>query len=122
MALDGVDPAKPKWTDLEQRPYVWAVIHEALRMMPGVSHRSARIAREEDLIYTSKDGKKQWLIPRGTPIGMTSMINHYDPELFPRPDEYTPERWILEDGQANYVLEKNLIAFSRGTRNCVGQQ
>lgn len=53
---------------------------------------------------------------------MTSMINHYDPELFPQPDEYSPERWILKDGQANYALEKNLIAFSRGTRNCVGQQ
>lgn len=91
-------------------------------MMPGVSHRSARIAREEDLVYTTADGQKKWVIPRGTPIGMTSMINHYNETLFPHPDEYSPERWLLENGQVNYALEKNLIAFGRGTRNCVGLQ
>lgn len=91
-------------------------------MMPGVSHRSARIARDENLVYTTADGKKQWIIPRGTPIGMTSMINHYNETLFPRPEEYTPERWLLENGQVNHALEKNLIAFGRGTRNCVGLQ
>lgn len=121
-ALQGVDPAKPTWTDLEQRPYLWAVIHEALRMMPGVSHRSARIAREEDLVYTTADQKMRWVIPRGTPIGMTSMINHYNEDLFQQPAKYLPERWLLAHGQPNHALEKNLISFGRGTRNCVGQQ
>lgn len=91
-------------------------------MMPGVSHRSARIARDEDLVYSTPDQQEQWVIPRGTPIGMTSMINHYDSVLFPRPEEYFPERWLLENGQPNYALEKNLIAFGRGSRNCIGLQ
>lgn len=121
-ALQDVNPAKPDWKDLEKRPYVWTVIHEALRMMPGVSHRSARIARDENLVYTTADGKKQWFIPRGTPIGMTSMINHYNENLFPQPEESSPERWLLENGQVNHALEKNLIAFGRGTRNYVGLQ
>jgi cytochrome P450 len=81
--LQGIDQSKLKWTDLEQRPYLWAVINEAPRMMPGVSHRSARIAREEDLVYNSQDSQRQWVIPRGIPIGMTSMINHWNVELFP---------------------------------------
>lgn len=119
--LDGMDPAKLKWTELEQRPYLWAVVHEALRVMPGVSHRSARIARDEDLVYRTRDGKKEWVIPRGTPIGMTSMINHWDPELFPNPDEFVPERWLV-DGQPNYKLQKILIAFGKGSRSCVGEK
>src|SRR4051794_29846834 len=98
--LQGTNPATLKWTELEQRPYLWALIHESLRMMPGVSHRSARIAREEDLFYKSQDGKTEWVIPRGTPIGMTSMINHWDKRLFPDPDEFIPERF-LEDGKPN---------------------
>ncbi|KAI1375408.1 cytochrome P450 [Hypoxylon crocopeplum] len=118
-ALQGIDPLNLKWNDLEQRPYVWAVIHEALRLTPGVSHRSARIARTEDLIYKSKDGKIQWVIPRGTPIGMTSVINHSNEEIFPNPDEFIPERWIV-NGQPNYALEKLLIAFGRGSRSCLG--
>ncbi|KAI1078396.1 cytochrome P450 [Whalleya microplaca] len=119
-ALQGVDSLQLKWTELERRPYMWAVIHEALRLTPGVSHRSARIARTEDLFYRSKDGKIQWVIPRGTPIGMTSVMNHSNEELFPNPDQYIPERWILDNGEPNYALEKWMIAFGKGTRLCAG--
>ena len=90
-------------------------------MMPGVSHRSTRIAREENLFYKSRDEKTQWAIPRGTLIGMTSMINHWDKRLFPDPDEFILERF-LEDGKRNRELAKYLIAFGKGTRSCVGQK
>lgn len=119
--LQGVDPSNLKWVELEQKPYLWAIIHESLRMMPGVSHRSARIAREEDLVYKSKDGSVEHVIPRGTPIGMTSMINHWNTELFPDPDNFIPERWLV-DGQPNYKLQKKLIAFGKGSRSCIGEQ
>jgi len=91
-------------------------------MMPGVSHRSARIAREEDLVYKSQDGATEFVIPRGTPIGMTSMINHWNEEFFPDPDEFLPERWLLEDGKPNYKLQKTLLAFGKGGRSCVGEK
>ncbi|KAI1393077.1 benzoate 4-monooxygenase cytochrome P450 [Hypoxylon trugodes] len=118
-ALRGVDPLNLKWTDLEQRPYLWAVIQEAVRLTPGISQRVARIARTEDLIYQSRDGRVKWVIPRGTPIGMTTVINHSDPEIFPEPEEFVPERWIV-DGRQNYALEKLLISFGKGTRSCLG--
>ncbi|KAF2793597.1 hypothetical protein K505DRAFT_385321 [Melanomma pulvis-pyrius CBS 109.77] len=52
-------------------------------MMPGVSHRSTRSVCGEDLHYQSPDGKIEWVILRGTHIGMTSIINHWNAELFP---------------------------------------
>ena len=120
--LQGLSPATLKWTELEQKPYIWAVIQEALRMMPGVSHRSARVARDEDLVYKSQDGKIEYVIERGTPIAMTSMIQHWNTELFPEPDKFIPERWLLEDGQRNYQLQKFLIAFGKGHRTCIGEK
>lgn len=119
--LQGIDPSNLKWVELEQKPYLWAIIHESLRMMPGVSHRSARIAREEDLVYKSQDGKIEYVVPRGTPIGMTSMINHWNTEFFPDPDDFIPERWLI-DGQPNYKLQKKLLAFGKGSRSCIGEQ
>ncbi|KAK5658970.1 hypothetical protein OQA88_1788 [Cercophora sp. LCS_1] len=116
----GLNPETLKWTELEQRPYFWAVIHEALRMTPGVSHRSARIAREEDLHYKSQDGKIEWVVPKGTPIGMTSMIHHWDEGLFPDPDEFRPERFLV-DGKPNFKLQKFLISFGKGSRSCIGE-
>lgn len=118
--LRDLDPSKLSWVELEKKPYLWAIIHESLRMMPGVSHRSARIAREEELVYRSTDGKTEWVIPRGTPIGMTSMINHWNKDLFPNPDEFIPERWLV-DGQPNYKLQRMLIAFGKGSRSCIGE-
>ena len=120
--LDGLTPANIKWTELEQRPYMWAVVHEALRMMPGVSHRSARIAPAEDLVYKSRDGKTEYVITRGTPIGMTSMINHWDTGLFPNPDDFVPERWLEKDGKPNYKLQKFLLSFGKGGRSCIGER
>ena len=90
-------------------------------MMPGVSHRSARIARTEELVYKSRDGKVEWVIPRNTPVSMTSMINHWDAELFPSPDSFVPERWLV-DGRQNYRLQKSLLSFSKGARECIGEQ
>jgi cytochrome P450 len=121
-ALQGVDPSNLHWTDLEQRPYFWAVIHESLRIMPGGSHRSARIARYEELFYQSQDGTVEWVIPQGTPIRMSAMINHFNEELFPDPQEFKPEWWLLEDGQPNHKLQKWLISFGKGSRSCVGEQ
>ncbi|KAH9869677.1 hypothetical protein IAQ61_006889 [Plenodomus lingam] len=121
FASSGIDTQKIKWVELEKVPYFWAVLQECLRMMPGVSHRSARIAREEDLHYRSADGKVDWVIPRGTPIGMTSMINHWNEEFFPNPDDFLPERFLLEDGQPNYQLSKRLISFGKGSRSCIGE-
>jgi len=119
--LQDFDPSNLKWIELEKKPYLWAIIHESLRMMPGVSHRSARIAREEDLVYQSKDGKTEIVIPRGTPIGMTSMINHWNTEFFPDPDEFIPERWLV-NGLPNYKLQKTLLAFGKGSRSCIGEK
>ncbi|KAK2768530.1 hypothetical protein FQN54_000386 [Arachnomyces sp. PD_36] len=118
--LQGVNPSNLQWTELEQPPYLWAIIHESLWMMPGVSHRPARIARDESLIYKSRDGNVGWAIPRGTPIGMTSMINHWDKELFPDPDKFEPARWLV-DGQPNYKLQKMSITFGKRSRSCVGE-
>lgn len=52
---------------------------------------------------------------------MTSMINHWNEELFPNPDEFIPERWLI-DNQPNYKLQKHLLSFGKGTRSCLGEQ
>lgn len=98
------------------------MIHESLRLMPGLGHRSSRIARDEDLVYRSEDGKVEWVIPRGTPMSMTSIIQHTNEGLFPDPKEFVPERWLLEDGRQNYALERHLISFGKGSRACLGKE
>jgi cytochrome P450 len=53
-------------TELEQLPYLTAVLQEGLRLAYGVSHRLPRIAPTETLSFT--DGGKTWLIPPGVGV------------------------------------------------------
>jgi len=98
---------------LEQLPYLTGCVQECLRLSYGVSTRLQRIAPDETLIFN--DGQKDWAIPPGTPVGMTSVLIHHDESIFPDSRKFLPERWV-----DNPRLEKYLVSFSKGTRQCVG--
>ena len=119
--IEDVDPDNLSWVKLEQRPYLWAIIQEGLRVMPGIPARTARIARHEDLFYKGRDGTVQWVIPKGTPIGMSGHIQHHNDEIFPESYSFKPERWLV-DGKHNYKMQKMAFAFGRGTRSCIGEK
>lgn len=64
-------------------------------------------------------------------MSMTSIFMHMNPEIFPRPREFEPERWLdscssspsspsADDG-AKKLLSNYLVNFSKGTRGCLGQ-
>lgn len=42
-----------------------------------------------------------------------------DPTVFPEPAEFKPERWI-EAKQKNTRLDRYMVSFGRGSRQCVG--
>ncbi|KAJ3946828.1 uncharacterized protein N0V96_003204 [Colletotrichum fioriniae] len=123
------DPKQlPNWPILETLPYLTAVISEGLRLAPGGSMRTGRVATKEDLVY-----RGQWkpersdvdvdvchVIPRGWAVSMSAIISHLDERVFPNAKEFIPERWIDENGQRRRELEAGFIPFSKGTRQCVG--
>ncbi|ORY11484.1 cytochrome P450 [Clohesyomyces aquaticus] len=107
--------AFPPSTALEQLPYFTGCIKEALRLSNGVSHRLQRISPNEPIIFEDKSTRKQMVIPPGTPMSMTGYLIHMDPALFENPKEFNPQRWL-----DNPRLDRYLVAFSRGTRQCLG--
>lgn len=60
-------------------------------------------------------------------MSMTSIFMHMNPEIFPRPREFEPERWLdscspsADDGAKKQHLSNYLVNFSKGTRGCLGQ-
>ncbi|KAI1415432.1 cytochrome P450 [Hypoxylon sp. FL1857] len=116
--LEGENPRALSWVALEKHPYLYGVIWEGIRLSYGVSTRLARIPREEQLRY-EKDGY-QYIIPKGTPIGMSSYISHHDENIFPNSHEFVPERWINDKGLKNTTLEHYILSFSKGSRQCAG--
>ncbi|KFY39939.1 hypothetical protein V494_03739 [Pseudogymnoascus sp. VKM F-4513 (FW-928)] len=98
---------------LEQLPYLTGCVQEAIRLSYGVCGRLQRIAPDETLAFN--DGKKDWYIPPGTPVSMTSLLIHHDESIFPDSKKFLPERWV-----GHPELSRYLVSFSKGTRTCIG--
>lgn len=101
---------------LEGLPYFVAIVQEALRLSYGVSSRLQRVSPDKPLIFTDRLGSgKEWVIPPGTPVGMTSTLIHQDESIFPDHRAFYPERWI-----ENPRLDRFMVSFSKGSRICAG--
>ncbi|EAA64872.1 hypothetical protein AN2040.2 [Aspergillus nidulans FGSC A4] len=88
---------KVEWSALERLPYLGAVIQEALRLSYGVASRTARVATGEDLVYRGEWAHRevQYIIPRGSAIGMSAVLAHHDEAVFPDSHLFLPERCSL---------------------------
>ncbi|KAF5879051.1 putative cytochrome p450 protein [Botrytis fragariae] len=112
--------------DLEGLPFLNAVANEGLRLSYGISTRLPRISPYEVMMY------KDWEIPAGTPVSMTSVHMHQNPDIFPDPLTFNPYRWLTSTPAhlnspssaplltPDKTLEKYLVAFGKGSRSCAG--
>jgi cytochrome P450 len=96
---------------LEQLPYLTAILTEGMRLSPAVASRAARIT-DKDIFY------KDWRIPAGIPVGMTTLLMHTDEKLYPDPMHFNPDRWM--DSTVRGAAASKFAPFSRGTRICLG--
>lgn len=102
---------------LENLPYLTGVIKEGLRLSYGSSMRLQRIDPDNAIKFTDKSTGKDWNIPAKTPVGMSSVGIHHNEDLYPDSKVFRPERWLGPEGKA---LDKYLVSFSKGSRNCLG--
>ena len=109
-----VDPGQaPCLAQIERLPYLTACIKEGLRLSHGVTARLSRVRPDTDLVLSS--GGQQWRIPAGTPVSMSSVLVHMNSDIFEDPHSFHPERWL-----AGQNLDPYLVAFSSGSRQCIG--
>lgn len=90
------------------------MVRETLRVSAIVSSRLPLMPRDE-LPF------QDWVIPANTPVGMTPRSILLDPSVFPNPNDFIPQRWLLHDplGQRNNP-ERYFVAFGKGARMCQG--
>jgi hypothetical protein len=103
------------WVKLEELPFLTGCVKESIRLSYGVTSRLPRISRDGPMKY------KDWKIPTGTPVGMTIVDVHHDENVFPESQKFIPERWMNGARAPNgEPLERYLVAFGKGPRQCLG--
>jgi cytochrome P450 family 135 len=59
-----------------------------------------------------------WLLPEGTIVAVSIYLLHHDPDVFPDPDRFLPDRFLGEQPSRAH----SFIAFGGGTRRCLGSR
>lgn len=97
----------PEPDAIARLPYLSAVVDETLRIYPIVP----LVAREVTVPFRLRG----WEMPAGSVIGAAVSLLHRNPELYPEPMTFRPERF-LERSFSPFEY----IPFGGGTRRCLG--
>uniref|UniRef100_A0A0A9WEL4 Cytochrome P450 4c3 n=1 Tax=Lygus hesperus TaxID=30085 RepID=A0A0A9WEL4_LYGHE len=107
----GDDDRPPNSKDLASMKYLTCCIKEALRLYPSVPIFARKL--NEDVTIA------EYTVPAGTTALIIAYQLHRDPEQFPNPEMFEPERFMERDPTLHPYA---YIPFSAGPRNCIGQK
>ena len=96
---------------LEKMPYTRAVIKEVLRYRPPVI-LVPYIVKKKFPVTSS------YTIPKGSMVVSSIWPALHDPEVYPQPDTFDPDRWITGDAEK---AVNNWLVFGTGPHYCIGQ-
>ncbi|GAV06315.1 hypothetical protein RvY_16329 [Ramazzottius varieornatus] len=108
IGLDG----EPTYDLIAQIPYLDQCINETLRMHPPAT-RTERECREE---WTYANLR----LDKGTIISIPIYAIQHDPEYWPEPDRFNPDRFSEEN--KHKIVPFTFLPFGQGPRNCVGMR
>lgn len=102
---------------LNQLPYTIAVIKETMRLFPVLSSTRAGVPGLQVVDTHGRsfptDGFLLWSVPQAL---------HRDPEWWPQPNTFLPERWLAGPGDPLHPIKGAWRPFEYGPRNCIGQE
>lgn len=96
------------------------MLDEALRLSSGTISNwrvqaAPSIAAGEQVVV---DGH---VIPPGTEVATNAYSFMRNPDYYPEPLAFRPERWLEEEEERRAVMRRAFIPFSLGARSCGGQ-
>jgi cytochrome P450 family 6 len=89
------------------------VVNEALRHYPPIPSGQRKCLKDYEIPGTSL------VIPKGTNIQLAAYALQHDPEYYPDPYKFDPERFTPENVKARDSF--TFLPFGEGPRNCIGK-
>ncbi|KAE8353225.1 cytochrome P450 [Aspergillus coremiiformis] len=100
----------PTFADRDNLPYINAMVKELLRWHPVVPANMPHVSTHDDMCHG-------YFIPKGSIIIANIWGFTHDPDMFPDPMAFKPERYLGE----NPALDPHRLSFGFGRRICPGR-
>ncbi|KAH8316086.1 hypothetical protein KR074_001687 [Drosophila pseudoananassae] len=104
---------------LIELPYLSACFNESLRMYPASGWASKTCTRDYELLGSHK-AESVKLRP-GDNVMIPVYGLHHDPDFYPEPGEFRPERFLY-GGLKRFKQQGVFLGFGNGPRQCVGMR
>jgi len=107
----------PALRPVDKLPYLNAVINETLRVYPAIPMSEQRVAPAKGATIYGYN------IPAGTICSLQPHTENNNPRVFPDPEKFDPERWMIDHESEQYKeMNRTMWTFSSGGRMCIGLQ
>ncbi|XP_077563592.1 cytochrome P450 3A24-like [Haemaphysalis longicornis] len=105
---------EPNLDVISKLKYLHCVVSETLRLYPPAT-RIERVANKDYVI-----GDTSVKLPKGCVVIVPVYSMHRDPEFFPDPDSFNPDRFSDENMES--IKPYSYLPFGAGPRNCIGMR
>ncbi|KAJ3621787.1 hypothetical protein MTP99_002341 [Tenebrio molitor] len=102
------------YESIQKMKYLDMVLNETLRKYPLAPF----LNRKSDVRYTFEE--TGFTLDKGVSVIVPISGLHYDPEYYPDPEKYDPERF--SDENKKNINPYTYLPFGEGPRNCIGQR
>ncbi|XP_070556749.1 cytochrome P450 3A29-like [Ptychodera flava] len=103
---------EPTYEAVSKMSYLDMVVCEALRMYPPAPRFDRQCT--EDITIAGIH------IPKGMVIAVALYTIHHNPEIYPDPEKFIPERFTKEEKEKRHPYA--WLPFGAGPRNCIGMR
>ncbi|TCD60372.1 hypothetical protein EIP91_010263 [Steccherinum ochraceum] len=118
-AVMGPD-ALPEYADRSRLPFVQAMIRETFRYRPPAPMTDLNWRHEATRNTTQDDIYEGQFIPKGMNLLINLWAILYNEEIFPEPNAFKPDRWLLNPGLTAQCDPLDIV-FGFGRRECSGK-
>ncbi|KAK3101165.1 hypothetical protein FSP39_001444 [Pinctada imbricata] len=108
---DKLGDEEPNYENINKLQYLEQVLFETLRLFPPLSRLNRAVSEDISI--------KGMTFPKGSAVFIPVTRIHHDPEFYPNPEEFNPERFEDSKSVQNKFI---FMPFGLGPRMCIGMR
>ncbi|CAD0254265.1 unnamed protein product [Spodoptera exigua] len=117
---DAKNGGKFDFNSIQNMVYMDMVVSEALRLWPPAVTLDRICTKDYNMGKPNPKSEKDFILRKGTGVWIPAYAFHRDPQYFPNPDKFDPERFSEENKHT--INPFAYMPFGVGPRNCIGSR